>query len=234
MARHPQLCLFFQCFLKMSSSVPQMSAVNHSCCHSCYSNDRNIQGRRFACVNESPRWEVTSVWQTQITVWSCIRGAAFSPWAQCLGSPCSSPALCSRPRDWPPPSGSKTPASPAGMGSADSQPECKAQSLAFGKKISNRSKHLSLEALLFPKRIFTPILIQISCIFKTSLVLKALWNLEERKIEECSQPSLAIKKNYKGMFFSIVISSVSSVIWLHLYMYAYWNEIPYAYVLMYM
>lgn len=96
------------------------------------------------------------------TAWSSISRADFQPpstMRAVWGHPPAPLPPAPRPPGWPPPSGSVTPASPAEMGSADSQPESRAQSTAFGHRNGNGRKHLSLEALLPPKSICSSILI---------------------------------------------------------------------------
>lgn len=76
------------------------------------------------CLSDALGW---------FTAWCSISGADLQPLSTMYGvwgHPAALLPSAPRPRDWPPPSGSKTLASPAGMGSADSQPECKDQSMA--------------------------------------------------------------------------------------------------------
>lgn len=67
------------------------------------------------------------------TAWPSISRADLQPLSTMCGvwgHPAAPLPSAPRPQDWPLPSGSKTPASPAEMGSAESQPECKAQNMA--------------------------------------------------------------------------------------------------------
>lgn len=163
MARHPQLCLFFQCSLKMSSSVPQMSlgtilvTVAIQMIEACRKRDFP------EWMNpHDGRWPLSVRHLGWFTAWSSISRADFQPLSTMCGVWGHSAAPCPLLPGWTDllPRGARP--LPAQLKWVQQLPSLSARLRAWllaRKTIGNRRKHLSLEALLLPKSIFTPILI---------------------------------------------------------------------------